>query len=313
MNLGVGNWKPEFIAAFNKAFLGDHLFTTFYFLQHFDHGKDLELCLDAQSLFNIIGSSITYRNQTGKALRDMRGFETMTEDWWCSCNLAQTERSDGFNTVLFFVRSIILAKMLLYQRRLDLTLHKLEILSHRICVHLLGNHFEQVLITLHGKFSCRIRPKQGLQQLNCLFWRNLNLLKHSNERSLDLLANIKKDTLLNRNSSHENSKELLTDHFVQNNSLGSTFRLILNGLMAEQLPHFEADVQEFRPRWTALNRLVNLFVEEIVLEERLGKFLDQLEAQFRSAAGLDVDFRDKQGQTLVQPWVDIHGFTNDCL
>ena len=87
----------------------------------------------------------------------------MAEDGGCIRHLAQAKRPDCFNAVLFFVGSVLITKVLLYKGRLELSVHELEVLSHLICIHLLGNHFEQILVALDGKLGCRIRPKQSLQ------------------------------------------------------------------------------------------------------------------------------------------------------
>ena len=116
--------------------------------------------------------------------------------------------------MLFFLRGVLLSEVLLNEGRLELTVHKLEVLSHLICIHLLGNHFEQILVALNSKFGCRIGPKQSLQELHGLFRSNVHLLKHLNEGRLDLLADIKEHAFLVCDSSDKYSQELLADQFV---------------------------------------------------------------------------------------------------
>ena len=116
--------------------------------------------------------------------------------------------------MFFFVGGVLLTEVLLDKGRLELSVHELEVLSHLICVHLRGNHFEQILVALDGKLGCRIGPKESLQELHGLIGSNLHLLKHMDERCLDLLAHIKEHAFLVCDSSHKDSQELIADQFV---------------------------------------------------------------------------------------------------
>lgn len=116
--------------------------------------------------------------------------------------------------MLFFVRGVLLTEVLLNEGRLELSVHELEVLSHLLCVHLRGNHFEQILVSLDGELGCRIGAKESLQELHGLFGSNLHLLKHLNEGRLDLLAHVKEHAFLVCDSSHKYSQELLADQFV---------------------------------------------------------------------------------------------------
>lgn len=71
-------------------------------------------------------------------------------------------------------------------------------------------------------------------------------------------------------------------------------------------------MEEFGAGRAALDLLIDLVIEEIVVKESLDELLDQLESEFGGCRP-QVDLLDEQWETRVQAWVDVDGLADDFL
>ena len=195
----------------------------------------------------------------------MRRLKTVAEDGGHWCNLTHTEGLDSFNTMLILLCVIVLTKVLLYKRWCILGLHNVDVLCHRIRIHLSSYYFKQVLITLDGESGSCIWSIEGLEELDCLLRRNLHLFEHIDEWCFDLLRDLIKHAFLNRQSADKYPQEVFRNQRVENSRLCFTLLFLCNSFSIEELPKLQANVKEFRSRCAAFDTLIHFLIEKEVV------------------------------------------------